>query len=72
MAPEMFIGVPACNRFASLSEECATPAILSDSQSSITENRASPGLITVHALVPYPRNRTTPAFHSDFSTIGIP
>ena len=29
MSPEVSIGVPVCNRFASLSDECATPVILS-------------------------------------------
>ena len=31
LAPEVSCRVPMCNRFASLSDECATPAVLSDS-----------------------------------------
>jgi len=29
--PEVSFGVPVCNSFASLSDECATPAVLSNS-----------------------------------------
>ena len=35
VSPEVSLGVPLCNRFASLCDECATTAALSDSQSSI-------------------------------------
>ena len=45
-----------------------------DSQSSILEDYVSPGLTTLHALVPYPRSRATPVLsvlHSDFLTATI-
>ena len=40
-------------RFASLSDECAPPAVLPDLQPSNLEDQVSLGLATDRALVPY-------------------
>ena len=37
--------VPVCNRFASLDDECATPAVLSASSNEETEERSQGGLV---------------------------
>ena len=48
LSPEVSIGVPVY-RFASLSDGCATPTVLSDPQSSVLKDNMSPGITTVHA-----------------------
>ena len=73
LSPEVSLGVPLCNRFASLCDECATTAALSDSHAvKYMEDNVSSGLTTVHALAPYPRSSTTPVLPPYFSTPAIP
>ena len=43
VSPQVSIRVPVCNRFASLYDECATPAVLSASSDEETEKERSHG-----------------------------
>ena len=43
VSPEVSLGVPVRNRFASLSDECATPDVLSDSSNEETVKKRSRG-----------------------------
>ena len=43
MSPEVSFGVPVCNSFASLSDEFATPAVLSNSSDEESEKQRSLG-----------------------------
>ena len=43
VSPEVYLGVPVRNRFASLSDECATPDVLSDSSNEETVKKRSRG-----------------------------
>ena len=43
VSPEVPLGVHVCNSFASLSDECATPAVLSNSSDEETEKHRSKG-----------------------------
>ena len=43
VSPEVSLGVPVCNSVASLSDECATPAVLSDSSDEEIEKQRSRG-----------------------------
>ena len=43
VSPEVSFGVPVCNSFASLSDKCATPAVLSNSSDEESEKQRSLG-----------------------------
>ena len=72
LAPEVSYAVAVCNRFASLSDECATLMSCLILSQVFCKTHVSPSLATDHALVSYPRGSTIPVLPPYSSTPAIP